>query len=650
MLKNYHSNPIIGIYYYPHPEHMDDALIAQDLAEVKNAHLRSIWLFFDPFYEHDAVDRLRTLLDEAHHLELTIVPVLGQYLQLHDHPEVKIVNADGTTSDNPRYWNMGCFNHPTVLELASARAVGFLCDFGAHPALYLLDGKPLMSFAHETYFRNSVPEFGGKAMQPNCYCEHCLAAWRDYLAAHDLPQVEAPRTPDDPVVWQRWLDFHAGIIPRFLRHVIDTTKAQTPLWSTHELNDFYPASWQCVYVGVDWWAMGGECDFGHEDMYPLEFDHRYVCYVYDYAKDVMRSALGWDKLMTAHGQAFNSWLGYEIPPNSMSEQIYSCLAHDTLGLAWWGQWPWDTTPDERYRLLRQTRQYNVEYEKLVRQLAGFELERARIALLYSWTTMGQALQDDPSHDVLHAYMMLVQHGYPVDLVSEAQVAGGVLAARGYEAVLAMGASALPEAVADAICAFAEAGGLVIADYAPYLNDAFPPLFAEWRGAAETKPRIYTLPDGAPVPVQVAAASLNPPEGADIIARFEDGTPAICRFALGQGSVILAGSYLGWDYTNFPGYYDLAAMFPYHIRRDGALLTWLGEQLAHIAPPARSEHPDVEVALWRKSGEDEGLLLVINHLQEPVETTVHVNALPGIEPVQVSLEPLQGQAIRLNSRA
>ena len=70
-----------------------------------------------------------------------------------------------------------------------------------------------------------------------------------------------------------------------------------PVWSTHELNDFYPASWQSVYTGNDWWRMGAVLDFGHEDMYPLEFDHRYQCYVYDYAKDVMRSAVGFDRLV-----------------------------------------------------------------------------------------------------------------------------------------------------------------------------------------------------------------------------------------------------------------------------------------------------------------------------------------------------------------
>ena len=101
-------------------------------------------------------------------------------------------------------------------RLATDHATGFLRDFGDHPALYRLDGKPIMSFVHEAYYRNSVPEFGGPAMQPSCYCAHCRAAFRDYLAARGLnPDVEPPRDPSDPALWQHWLNCHAEAIPRF---------------------------------------------------------------------------------------------------------------------------------------------------------------------------------------------------------------------------------------------------------------------------------------------------------------------------------------------------------------------------------------------------------------------------------------------------
>jgi hypothetical protein len=55
-----------------------------------------------------------------------------------------------------------------------------------------------------------------------------------------------------------------------------------------------------------------------------------------------------------------------------------------------------------------------------------------------------------------------------------------------------------------------------------------------------------------------------------IAAFEDGTPALCRVSYGGGMAILAGTSLGWDYSTYPGYYDLSAMFPFHTRRDEVL--------------------------------------------------------------------------------
>lgn len=632
-----YSNPILGVYYYPRADWTPQQ-IEHDLDVFKACGLACIWLFFDPFYDANNSAGLGDLLDHAHKISLSVVPALGQFLQLKDHPEVKIVNADGTTSDDPRYWNMGCFRHPTLLELATNRATGFFRDFGDDPALYRIDGQPLMNFVHEAYYRNSVPEFGGGHMKPNCYCDYCKAAWREYLSAHQLnPNTPPPIDDRDPVIWQQWWDCHADAIPEFLHQVIQATKTSHPVWSTHECNDFYPASWQSVYTGNDWWRMGAVLDFGHEDMYPLEFDTRYACYVYDYAKDIMRSAMGFQGLITANGQAFNSWLGYQLPENSMSEQIYSALAHGALGLVWWTELPgiagntdyhMKRPPEQadldqiRYRMIRKTTQANAEYAALVKMLEGYRLSQAKIALLYSWTTMGAELEDNHTYDTLLMYQLLVQLGYPVDIVSETQVSNGVLAERGYQALFALGCAALPPSVHDALLDFAEHGGMLFADYAPPLNDAYPPLLGQWH-TNHPQPRIYTLPDGVPVPVYLRAAPLHVPEDTEVLAHFEHGTPAICRIPKGKGTIILAGSYLGWDYTPYPGYYDLGKMFPFHIRQDAALRQFIGDLLieANIYPPITSSHPDVEVAVWSKSDDSAHIVLVINHLQSTEETTV-----------------------------
>ncbi|MCC6976317.1 MAG: hypothetical protein IT322_20100 [Anaerolineae bacterium] len=628
MYRNYFQTPILGFYYYPRPQKWTDALIGADLHELAKAGIRQVWLFYDPYYDLEAGERLRWLMDECQRLGLTVVPCLGQFLQLETHPEVKIVNGDGSTSDDPRYWNMGCFRHPKVFELAVERSTRFFREFSDHPALYRWDGIPAMNFVHEAYYRNSVPEFGGEAMKPNCYCEHCREAFRRYLNARGLdPALEPPRDPADPVLWQHWLNCHAEAIPEFLVRLIAATKAVTPLWATHECNDFYPASWQCVYTGNDFWRMAPVLDFGHEDMYPLEFDHRYQCYVYNYTKDVLRSAIGFDKLITANGQAFNSWLGYRLPENSMSEQIYSCIAHGALGLVWWGEFPGED-PDQRYHMLRKTTEPNAQYETLVRQLEGLQPEPASIALLYSWTTMSQARTDDHTYDTLLTYQMLSQSGYRVDVLSEGQVEAGVLKARNYRAFGVMGASALPPGVRLAVDQFVRDGGLLLTDYAVPLDTAdspFTALYPGWHSRSGETPRAYTLSEGIPVAVQLKGMRLILPKGAEILGAFEDGSPALCRIKQGQGQIILVGSYLGWDYTNYPGYYDLSAMFPFHIRRDAALRVWLAQTLsaAGISPRIASTHADVETALWWSADQRKALLVVINHLQQTVQTEVEM---------------------------
>jgi hypothetical protein len=214
----------------------------------------------------------------------------------------------------------------------------------------------------------------------------------------------------------------------------------------------------------------------------------------------------------------------------------------------------------------------------------------------------------------------------VDVISEEQIVD--LFDLETDVLCVMGCAALPLDVQQVIELFVTNGGLVLMDYAPTLNDAFPLMYAQWRtGVWGAQPRVYTLSDGTPVPVQLDAARLTPPENAEILARFEDGTPAICRIAHGAGQIVLIGSYLGWDYTNYPGYYDLAAMFPFHIRRDEALRRWLSALLRQhgALPKACAAHPHVETAVWRSTeSRATRLVLVINHLQKTVETSIQVN--------------------------
>jgi len=366
-------------------------------------------------------------------------------------------------------------------------------------------------------------------------------------------------------------------------------------------------------------------DIGHEDMYPLEFDHRYVIYVYEYIKDAVRTAIGFDKIYTGNGQSFNSWLGYKIPPASMFEQVYSTLAHGALGLVWWVDW-------RDLDLWACTTQPNVEYTRLVAALKDYKLSRAEIALVYPWTTMQLKTNDAYSMNNLLFYMALVRSGFPVDIISEDQIANGLLEERKYKILCTVGSSTFPPDVAEKIRNFVKNGSVLIADYEGKGRDKFTSVYPDLVKQSPTKHVIYTIDTDVPlvskmngtiIPVGKVCEQLQMPEKAKVIAKFENREPAIIEVPDGRGRVIKAGSFLGWDYSNYPGHYDFAVMFPFLIRRNEKVREMISRIIkgSGVQPPAESENPDVEVAVWESK--DRLLVLAINHLDEPSETTICV---------------------------
>ncbi len=638
MQKTYFDDPIVAAYLHILPRIEKDEEIDKYLTAIKEARASSIWAFVFGTKK----EKLEYFMNRAHNLGLKVVPVFQPFISIIEHPEVKIISADGSTSDNPRYFNIGCYNHPYLLEKTEELIKEFLEQFKDHPALYKIDGLPLFSFIHEAYYRTEVPEFGGGPLKPCCYCKYCVADFREKMKTKygdigkfnskhktsfkDWDSLEPPKEPSNPSLWKEWFDYHAEIIPNFLAKLIEYAKGFTPVASTHELNDFYPCSYQCVYSGNDIYRMARVIDVGHEDMYPLEFDHRYVIYVYEYIKDLLRPAMGFDKLYTANGQSFNSWLGYKVPPASMSEQVYSCLVHGALGMVWWVDW-------NSLDLWAKTKQPNEEYGELVSALRDYELSKAEVALVYPWTSM--ELKTDDTYNMNNAlfHMALVRSGVPVDVISEQQVADGILEKRGYKVVCSVGCPVFPPEVSAKIRRFVEEGGTLIQDYEGQGVNEFKSAYPELVSQPLAEHTIYTVKTDMPpmnelngkiVPVANVCEKLSPPKKSAIIAEFDDGEPAVVLANVGKGAVVKAASLLGWDYSNYPGHYDFAAMFPFLIRRNENVRELILRLLkrADVQIPAESSNLDVEVGVW--NGKDADIILAVNHLDKPSESVVTVN--------------------------
>ena len=651
--EDYFKDPIIGAYVVIPRDALDEGKLTKEidkiLSHVKNADANNVWIIITDFDKQRKI--FEYALEKAHSLGLKVVPVLQPYVSISEHPEVKVVNSDDTTADDPRYMNIGCFNHPLLRQTAKKLVDDFAKNYGNHPALYRIGGLPLVSFVHEAYYRNDVPEFGGGPLKPCCYCEHCVKRFRETMkrkyssieafnAKHgtsfkDWESLEPPRDPSNPSLWKEWMDFHAEIIPDYLREMIAYAKSMLPLLSTHELNDFYPCTYQCVYSGNDIWRMARVIDIGHEDMYPLEFDHRYVIYIYEYIKDLVRSAMGFNKLYTANGQSFYSWMGYKVPPASMFEQVYSCLIHGSLGLVWWVDW-------SRLELWEQTLQPNREYRALVKELKDYERAEAEAALLYSWTSMELKLNDLYPMDNLLFYTALARSSIPVDIVSEQQVEEGVLEKRGYKVLCAVGCPTLPPSVVREIRRFVEEGGTLIQDYGGEPAGEYTQVYPELVLSPVESHDVYRIESSHPklkdlngkfVPVSIESLceTLNPEKFDETIALFEDGTPSIAIAKRRKGSVIKAATMLGWDYTNYPGYYDFAVMFPFIIKRNENLRELIVRilRMAGVRSLATSSNPAVEVGVWKRRDGRRLLLLAVNHLNEPAETTVTLAENGGV---------------------
>lgn len=670
MREEYLREPIVGAYFY-YSKETSNQQIEEYLKEMKKANANNVWLFV--LYVED--EKLNYFFTKAEEQGIKIVPVFMPIISIKEHPEVKVVCADGSTSDDPRWSNIGCFNHPYLLEESKMRIGEFLRKYGSHPALYRIGGLPLMSFIHEAYYRTEVPEFGGGPLKPCCYCKHCVEGFRrsmtekygdirEFNRKHGTSfagwmSLEPPREPSNVSLWKEWFDYHAEIIPNFLRELITYAKSIVPLLSTHEVNDFYPCSYQCVYSGNDIWRMARVIDVGHEDMYPLEFDHRYVIYVFEYIKDILRTAMGFDKIYTANGQAFNSWLGYKVPVESMSEQVYSTLAHGALGIVWWVDW-------KNLELWRKTTQPNEEFNRLVKVLKDYELSKADVALLYPWTSMELKADDAYNMDNLLFYMALVRSGFPVDIISEEQVVNGILKERGYKVICTIGAPVLPENVASEIKRFVNNGGILLTDYSGEEEGGFKSVYPELVEKPSADYVVYFFDENVSrsmgllktiVPVGNRCEKLKAPSDSKMLAKFENGDPAIIQFRDGKGSVVKIGSLIGWDYSNYPGHYDLAVMFPFRIRRNEAVRLFISGTLKGfgVDPPAESSNPDVETAVWK--GKDRSIILAINHLNEPSETEICVNQKLGGNKYSltefVSESPvdmkIQGGAVRFKVR-
>lgn len=103
--RDYFHDLIIAAHVcVPRGERVRDE-VDRVLEAVNEASSTFIW----PFLSDATDEAMDYFLDRALSIGVESHAVPTLYVSIIEHPEVRIVNYDGTTSDDSRYWNFGCF-------------------------------------------------------------------------------------------------------------------------------------------------------------------------------------------------------------------------------------------------------------------------------------------------------------------------------------------------------------------------------------------------------------------------------------------------------------------------------------------------------------------------------------------------------------
>ncbi len=487
-------------------------------------------------------------------------------------------------------------------------------------------------------------EFG----PPPCYCGTCRVefqgwlrdrygslpalnkAWGTHFWGHQLhhwaeiviPEDAGSHNPSACLDWQR---FQSWLNVRFQRDQVLVLRAACP-------GHFVTHNFMQLFGGLDYYAMAEDLDFVSWDNYPVFHAKPEVRYKAAAGADVVRGHKKknfWVMEQTA-GPGGWSTFGRNPRPGEIRSIAYQQLARGADGMVWF-RWRTCTAGREQYwhgllghdgralRRYREAAQTAGEFHQLAGLLEGTTV-KAGVAMIYDYDSLW-ALRIQPGfpkHDyhaaMLRYYSALLRAGVNVDMIKPTDDFSG------YRAVLATQLHVLPDAVAQALDAYVQAGGVLLTDCRSGVKDAtnlchartLPGLLTEALGIEIEEYDIITGDDTCPVAGRDALAGAFSavlytdwvrPVSADVLAGYEAGHlkdfAAATRNRYGKGTAYYVGAVL-----EEPAFYD-------------ALMADVLKAAAVkpvVVPPA-----GVEVSVREGSGRQ--LLFLLNHTEAPVDVAV-----------------------------
>ncbi len=286
---------------------------------------------------------------------------------------------------------------------------------------------------------------------------------------------------------------------------------------------------------------------------------------------------------------------------------------------------WDGSITERARV-------NSEVARSLHEIAPEIKSRtniAEVAILRLSATRRYVNLDDGSLDIkkrwqdslLGAYKVLWDLNVQADFISEEQLSPGSL--NRYKLLVVPLGAVVPTDAAREIASFVDGGGTVIADYylgvqkencrinyrAPgdVLDKVFGCYYNDIISTVTKNPGEIVFEGSGLPPVRSSSVfcEMHPYAGAEVLAKYECGTPAVVKNGYGKGFAVLFGSSI------FAGYVNNENPYVYDLMK-ALLQTWQVKLKFDVIMPDEEQAKNIEVCeLADRSGKNP-VYIVINH--------------------------------------
>jgi beta-galactosidase len=474
-----------------------------------------------------------------------------------------------------------CFNHDGVMQHFFAFLQTTVNRYKDHPAL------EIWNIGSEPELTSSMAEMrlyadnAGKMGDMLCYCSHCKTKFREWLRSKygnieslnvswnrnyiSFDDAELPKTRNTFNDLIDWRMFFVHTIRENVRRRFEVARAEDqgkhPLMCHHVFIQGFPVT----STASDPWELGKQGDLhGFTQM-----DDPMMC-------DILRCCARGKPVISAEmlmlmGYTLN--LPKPIDANDLKRNVFSGIAANLKGFIFWQYRPellgresptWGLT-----YLDGATSPWLESFSEIGRVLqkhSGFLLDAqpppAKIAILYSpenqiftWAATGN--EKNATHSLLGYHKALYERNYKLDFIHPSEFDEDILDR--YRVLILPLPYHLNGIIAAKVKAWVEKGGVLIAE-------AFCGAWNREGGNHHATVPGYGLhevfkvrqrlayPVNADNPKSMTAGTTELEcaiaaetyfvEGADVLAYYEDGEPAVTAATFGNGMAISVGSYLG----------------------------------------------------------------------------------------------------------